>query len=163
MRIRGLSIITFPPLLLDPVLAPPPWPVLIALPNELSQGVVRRRGVTLGETIGKMKLSLTLVVLFLVPVITTERSSDCSISDLVAFNGIIKSMVVSIVEKSEINCIDVRGSGSLASCPADTTVVSCACGMGCGSWDIQSKTTCHCQCANMDWTSARCCKIQIKS
>uniref|UniRef100_A0A8C4TGF4 Resistin n=1 Tax=Erpetoichthys calabaricus TaxID=27687 RepID=A0A8C4TGF4_ERPCA len=38
---------------------------------------------------------------------------------------------------------------------------SCACGFGCGSWDIQNEMTCHCQCANMDWTTARCCKLSI--
>uniref|UniRef100_A0A8C4TIG6 Uncharacterized protein n=1 Tax=Erpetoichthys calabaricus TaxID=27687 RepID=A0A8C4TIG6_ERPCA len=36
---------------------------------------------------------------------------------------------------------------------------NCSCGNGCASWDIESKKTCHCQCANQDWTSARCCKI----
>uniref|UniRef100_A0A8C7DZR5 Uncharacterized protein n=1 Tax=Naja naja TaxID=35670 RepID=A0A8C7DZR5_NAJNA len=36
---------------------------------------------------------------------------------------------------------------------------SCACGMACGSWDIRQDSICHCQCANIDWTSARCCKI----
>uniref|UniRef100_A0A8C4XHZ9 Resistin n=1 Tax=Erpetoichthys calabaricus TaxID=27687 RepID=A0A8C4XHZ9_ERPCA len=37
----------------------------------------------------------------------------------------------------------------------------CACGYGCGSWDIQNEMTCHCQCANMDWTTARCCKLNF--
>uniref|UniRef100_A0A8D0G8U0 Uncharacterized protein n=1 Tax=Sphenodon punctatus TaxID=8508 RepID=A0A8D0G8U0_SPHPU len=40
-------------------------------------------------------------------------------------------------------------------------VTGCACGMACGSWDIRAETTCHCQCSNIDWTSARCCKIEI--
>ncbi|XP_041426771.1 resistin-like [Xenopus laevis] len=108
-----------------------------------------------------MKLQLTLIVLFVVPAM--GGASDCSISDVIAFNSLIKSTVASVLQNSEINCVDAPGKGASASCPADTTVVSCACGMGCGSWDIQSKTTCHCQCSNMDWTNARCCKIQIKS
>uniref|UniRef100_A0A674J6C6 Resistin n=1 Tax=Terrapene triunguis TaxID=2587831 RepID=A0A674J6C6_9SAUR len=37
----------------------------------------------------------------------------------------------------------------------------CACGMRCGSWDIRSDSTCHCQCRGIDWTSARCCKIGL--
>ncbi|XP_044129550.1 uncharacterized protein LOC122922861 isoform X1 [Bufo gargarizans] len=36
---------------------------------------------------------------------------------------------------------------------------SCSCGMGCGSWDIQGTNKCHCQCGNMDWTTAVCCRI----
>uniref|UniRef100_A0A2K6Q793 Resistin n=1 Tax=Rhinopithecus roxellana TaxID=61622 RepID=A0A2K6Q793_RHIRO len=29
-----------------------------------------------------------------------------------------------------------------------------------GSWDVRAETTCHCQCAGMDWTGARCCRLQ---
>ncbi|CAM5169234.1 unnamed protein product, partial [Eretmochelys imbricata] len=38
----------------------------------------------------------------------------------------------------------------------------CAYGMGCGSWDIRTDSTCHCQCAGIDWTAARCCKIGLE-
>ncbi|RXM90671.1 Resistin [Acipenser ruthenus] len=38
----------------------------------------------------------------------------------------------------------------------------CSCGNACGSWDIRNDQTCHCQCANQDWTAARCCKIALK-
>uniref|UniRef100_A0A4X2L8W2 Resistin n=1 Tax=Vombatus ursinus TaxID=29139 RepID=A0A4X2L8W2_VOMUR len=38
-------------------------------------------------------------------------------------------------------------------------VTGCACGYGCGSWNVQGYETCHCQCSGMDWTTARCCKI----
>ncbi|MGH0126091.1 UNVERIFIED_CONTAM: hypothetical protein FKN15_037272 [Acipenser sinensis] len=38
----------------------------------------------------------------------------------------------------------------------------CSCGNACGSWDIRNDQTCHCQCANQDWTAARCCKIAVK-
>ncbi|EFB27981.1 hypothetical protein PANDA_016281, partial [Ailuropoda melanoleuca] len=38
-------------------------------------------------------------------------------------------------------------------------VTGCACGYGCGSWDIRGETTCHCQCSTIDWTTARCCHL----
>ncbi|CAM5116867.1 unnamed protein product [Natator depressus] len=38
----------------------------------------------------------------------------------------------------------------------------CACGMGCSSWDFRTDSTCHCQCAGIDWTAARCCKIGLE-
>ncbi|MGH0150596.1 UNVERIFIED_CONTAM: hypothetical protein FKN15_057376 [Acipenser sinensis] len=38
----------------------------------------------------------------------------------------------------------------------------CSCGNACGSWDIRNDQTCHCQCANQDWTAARCCNIAVK-
>ncbi|KAM6168666.1 resistin [Erethizon dorsatum] len=40
-------------------------------------------------------------------------------------------------------------------------VSGCACGSACGSWDVRAETTCHCQCAGMDWTAARCCRLQV--
>ncbi|KAL1788774.1 hypothetical protein HispidOSU_023651 [Sigmodon hispidus] len=56
-------------------------------------------------------------------------------------------------------CTSVHASGRLASCPAGTVVTGCACGYGCGSWDIQNGNTCHCQCSVMDWATARCCQL----
>ncbi|EMP23810.1 Resistin [Chelonia mydas] len=38
----------------------------------------------------------------------------------------------------------------------------CACGMGCGSWDIRTDPTCYCQCTGIDWTASRCCKIGLE-
>ncbi|KAG8519268.1 Resistin [Galemys pyrenaicus] len=46
-------------------------------------------------------------------------------------------------------------------CPAGFAVTGCACGYGCGSWDVRAQTTCHCQCAGMDWTAARCCRVRV--
>uniref|UniRef100_A0A2K6UIU8 Resistin n=1 Tax=Saimiri boliviensis boliviensis TaxID=39432 RepID=A0A2K6UIU8_SAIBB len=40
-------------------------------------------------------------------------------------------------------------------------VTSCTCGSACGSWDVRAETTCHCQCAGMDWTGARCCRLRF--
>ncbi|KAI2588349.1 resistin [Homo sapiens] len=48
---------------------------------------------------------------------------------------------------------EVAGSLSFA-------VTGCTCGSACGSWDVRAETTCHCQCAGMDWTGARCCRVQ---
>ncbi|XP_043449216.1 resistin-like beta [Prionailurus bengalensis] len=45
---------------------------------------------------------------------------------------------------NEISCTSIFSSGKLSSCPAGMVVTSCACGYGCGSWDIQGETTCHC-------------------
>ncbi|XP_066203427.1 resistin-like beta [Saccopteryx leptura] len=58
-----------------------------------------------------------------------------------------------------ISCSSVTSSGRLASCPAGSVATSCACGYGCGSWDIRGETTCHCQCQVIDWTTARCCRV----
>uniref|UniRef100_A0A2K6GGR9 Resistin n=1 Tax=Propithecus coquereli TaxID=379532 RepID=A0A2K6GGR9_PROCO len=40
-------------------------------------------------------------------------------------------------------------------------ITGCTCGSACGSWDVRAETTCHCQCAGMDWTGARCCRLQV--
>jgi len=48
--------------------------------------------------------------------------------------------------------------GSYSGCPAGYIAVSCSCGSGCGSWDIQNGNTCHCSCG--EWTSAFCLKLQ---
>nr|DBA23852.1 TPA: hypothetical protein GDO54_014726 [Pyxicephalus adspersus] len=66
------------------------------------------------------------------------------------------------MENSKIVCMSVNQRGAYATCPPDYSTTACACGSACGSWDIQSENTCHCQCANMDWTTARCCKITAK-
>nr|XP_034371420.1 resistin-like beta isoform X2 [Arvicanthis niloticus] len=57
------------------------------------------------------------------------------------------------------SCTSVKASGRLASCPTGMAVTGCACGYGCGSWDIQNGNTCHCQCSVMDWATARCCQL----
>ncbi|XP_053421429.1 resistin-like beta [Nycticebus coucang] len=59
----------------------------------------------------------------------------------------------------KISCTSVTRSGKFASCPNGMSVTGCACGYGCGSWDVQRGTMCHCQCSGMDWTTARCCWV----
>ncbi|XP_057553919.1 resistin-like beta [Hippopotamus amphibius kiboko] len=58
-----------------------------------------------------------------------------------------------------ISCFSVKNTGKLSSCPARSVVTGCACGYACGSWDVRGETTCHCQCATVDWTTARCCHL----
>ncbi|XP_061044811.1 resistin isoform X2 [Eubalaena glacialis] len=41
-------------------------------------------------------------------------------------------------------------------------VTGCTCGSACGSWDVRAEATCHCQCAGMDWTGARCCRLRAE-
>uniref|UniRef100_UPI00358F1570 collectin-12-like n=1 Tax=Myxine glutinosa TaxID=7769 RepID=UPI00358F1570 len=58
-----------------------------------------------------------------------------------------------------LNCVNMNSRGAAVECPKSYVATSCACGMACGSWDIQNDIKCHCQCAGIDWTSARCCKL----
>ncbi|XP_031220571.1 resistin-like gamma [Mastomys coucha] len=62
-------------------------------------------------------------------------------------------------ETKTLSCTSIQASGRLASCPSGMVVTGCACGYGCGSWDIQNEKTCHCQCSVMDWAAARCCHL----
>ncbi|XP_074158176.1 resistin-like beta [Sminthopsis crassicaudata] len=68
------------------------------------------------------------------------------------------NLCAEIGNKGPLSCTSVKNRGTLATCPAGFVVTGCACGYGCGSWDVRGDNTCHCQCKGMDWTSARCCK-----
>ncbi|XP_023354751.2 LOW QUALITY PROTEIN: resistin-like beta [Sarcophilus harrisii] len=48
--------------------------------------------------------------------------------------------------KRPLSCTSVTNRGTLATCPAGFIVTGCACGYGCGSWDVRGDNTCHCQC-----------------
>ncbi|KAG8431049.1 hypothetical protein GDO86_019492 [Hymenochirus boettgeri] len=112
-----------------------------------------------------MKFCLLLIFLVTAQVFSGEvsiRHNECTMSDLLSLIAEVKSLSSTVLEYGKISCIDVNQRGAYASCSADYSVTACSCGMGCGSWDIQSQTTCHCQCNNMDWTTARCCKITTK-
>ncbi|KAM7322031.1 hypothetical protein ACRRTK_018872 [Alexandromys fortis] len=88
----------------------------------------------------------------------TQASRDSSVNKKIpeALNILRAS---SLPETKKLSCTSVKASGSWASCPAGMAVTGCACGIGCGSWDVQNGITCHCQCAGMDWTAARCCRL----
>ncbi|XP_032067637.1 resistin-like [Thamnophis elegans] len=72
---------------------------------------------------------------------------------------IIASTVSSYLSKVKMVFQDVKTPGAYAYCPSGFIPTSCACGYGCGSWNIIHNSGCHCQCANMDWTTARCVKL----
>ncbi|XP_053556360.1 resistin-like beta [Bombina bombina] len=109
-----------------------------------------------------MKLGVSFIVLFLFPSLIRAETSTCTIDDLLRFSSLLKTMAAEVLDKAKIVCSDTNARGAYASCPGGTVPVSCACGMGCGSWDIQASSTCHCQCGNMDWTTARCCNLSPK-
>ncbi|EHB04250.1 Resistin [Heterocephalus glaber] len=106
-------------------------------------------------------VSLLLLALGLL----VSRGSLCSMDE--AIDQKIKeqtsSLILEALEKADLDCRSVTSKGDLATCPAGFAVTSCACGMGCGSWDVRAQTTCHCQCARMDWTAVRCCRLQMAS
>ncbi|XP_026312660.1 resistin-like beta [Piliocolobus tephrosceles] len=103
-------------------------------------------------------------LLILIPLLQliVPGSTQCSLDSVM--NKKIKD-VLNRLEYSpspvskKLSCTSVKSQGRLASCPAGMTVTGCACGYGCGSWDVQGGTTCHCQCSVMDWTTARCCYL----
>ncbi|ELV09981.1 Resistin [Tupaia chinensis] len=82
---------------------------------------------------------MKVLLLLLLPVLGTLVSSSkpqCTIQDV-------------INQKIEEDFSSLRFS-----------VTACTCGSACGSGDVRAETTCHCQCAGMDWTGARCCRLQ---
>uniref|UniRef100_A0A4X2JV05 Resistin n=1 Tax=Vombatus ursinus TaxID=29139 RepID=A0A4X2JV05_VOMUR len=68
--------------------------------------------------------------------------------------------VLAALHKLQMTCSSVTSRGALATCPSGSIVTGCSCGSACGSWDVREPTICHCQCAGMDWTTARCCKLR---
>ncbi|XP_052014576.1 resistin-like beta [Apodemus sylvaticus] len=103
----------------------------------------------------KPTLCFLFILIFLLPLMVpgkTEYSLDSLVDQKI-------KEALKHQESKTIYCTSVTTSGRLASCPAGTVVTGCACGYGCGSWDIQNENTCHCQCSVMDWATARCCKI----
>ncbi|XP_005413229.2 PREDICTED: resistin [Chinchilla lanigera] len=71
------------------------------------------------------------------------------------------SLILGDLKNLDLDCRSVSSRGNLATCPSGFEVTGCACGMACGSWDVRAGTTCHCQCAGMDWTAARCCRLRV--
>ncbi|XP_077334324.1 resistin-like beta [Lithobates pipiens] len=109
-----------------------------------------------------MKLLFCLFFLSVVTADTKTCAGQSCLRDVVSLTNLMKSMASEVLENSKIVCIDAHYTGAYATCPTDYACTGCACGMGCGSWDIQSQNTCHCQCKPMDWTTARCCKVGSK-
>ncbi|XP_063312800.1 resistin-like isoform X1 [Pelobates fuscus] len=125
-----------------------------------------------------MKRIVILLVLSLGAVLSNECINECSLPDPTSENSVMQSMgfpgpvesfggasysgLEMVLKNAQIVCTDVFQRGDIATCPEGTTPTSCSCGSGCGSWDVRSDTTCHCQCHRIDWTSARCCKVAAK-
>ncbi|XP_075132058.1 resistin-like [Leptodactylus fuscus] len=103
-----------------------------------------------------MKLYISALVLLLVPILATGFEVPCGVDQA------IRSTVAQHTSKLGLECTSVTDRSSYASCPSGYTTVSCSCGMGCGSWDIQTPNKCHCQCGGMDWTTATCCRISAQ-
>ncbi|XP_029074731.1 resistin [Monodon monoceros] len=72
------------------------------------------------------------------------------------------SLIPEAIRNIGLDCRSVTSRGHLVTCPAGFAVTSCTCGSACGSWDVRAETTCHCQCAGMDWTGARCCRLRAE-
>ncbi|KAG8550203.1 hypothetical protein GDO81_027655 [Engystomops pustulosus] len=101
-----------------------------------------------------MKFYISALVLLLAPARVTG-------SDVPHLLDTIKSVVSQYYGKMELECVSVSEGSSYSKCPTGYTATGCSCGSACGSWDIQSSNVCHCQCANMDWTAARCCRMKL--
>nr|XP_023969051.1 resistin isoform X1 [Chrysemys picta bellii] len=111
---------------------------------------------------GVMKAAVFLLLTLLVPAYHTD--AQCIIDNVVDLKvqAVVNSIVSSTLAKAKLLCQDVSARGALVSCPAGYKPTGCACGMACGSWDIRTDSTCHCQCGGIDWTAARCCKIGLE-
>ncbi|XP_028907409.1 resistin-like [Ornithorhynchus anatinus] len=103
------------------------------------------------------------LLLLLLPVLglMAQECAKCTIDSIVdlKIQMALEQHVSAALNKSQFLCTSVTTRGNLASCPLGYLATGCSCGFACGSWDIRSEITCHCQCANMDWTSARCCHL----
>ncbi|XP_074836072.1 resistin-like [Carettochelys insculpta] len=109
-----------------------------------------------------MKAAVFLLFTLLVPAYHT--GAQCIIDSVVDAKAqeAIRNKVSTTLAKVKLLCRDVSARGDLVSCPAGYKPTGCACGMGCGSWDIRSDSICHCQCSGMDWTAARCCRVGLE-
>ncbi|XP_020855607.2 resistin-like beta [Phascolarctos cinereus] len=99
-----------------------------------------------------------LLILVTLLALMSPGHADCSL-DLIVEKKIQEALSnLETAYQRPLSCTSVTRSGTLSTCPSGFKVTGCACGHGCGSWDVQGDDTCHCQCKGMDWTTARCCK-----
>ncbi|XP_016846768.1 resistin [Anolis carolinensis] len=108
-----------------------------------------------------IKVILFLLLVVLIPANYANAQACCSIDRAIdaKIKAAVDSKVSATLAKSQLTCTTIKTSGALAACLHGYTVTGCSCGKACGSWDVRDNSTCHCQCANVDWTAARCCKI----
>ncbi|KAG8550202.1 hypothetical protein GDO81_027655 [Engystomops pustulosus] len=102
-----------------------------------------------------MKFYVSALVLLLAAALVIGHDVPCSVDET------IKSILSQHYAKLELECVFVKNATAYSNCPEGYTATGCSCGSACGSWDIQSSNVCHCQCANMDWTAARCCRMKL--
>ncbi|KAF0873061.1 RETN protein, partial [Crocuta crocuta] len=62
--------------------------------------------------------------------------------------------ILETVRTLGLSCRTVTSRGDLATCPSGE------CRSPVSRLPVIFLTTCHCQCAGMDWTGARCCRLQ---
>ncbi|XP_066449454.1 resistin-like [Eleutherodactylus coqui] len=58
----------------------------------------------------------------------------------------------------DLECVTTKSDGNIATCQSGYTAMSCSCGRSCSSHSIRGSNACFCQCGNVDWASARCCR-----
>ncbi|XP_034960687.2 resistin-like isoform X1 [Zootoca vivipara] len=109
-----------------------------------------------------MKFAIFLFFVVLIPA-KYASAQTCVIESLIneRVQAAVDSKVSSILAKVQLTCTGTSAPGADAICPSGYLATGCACGMACGSWDIRGDNACHCQCARIDWTAARCCKVAI--
>ncbi|XP_054832304.1 resistin-like [Eublepharis macularius] len=109
-----------------------------------------------------MKVTIFLVAAVLISIQFTSAQT-CVVDNAIdqKISASVTRQVSTALAKAQLTCMNVKSRGRLATCPSGFKVTACSCGMACGSWDIRGEHVCHCQCAVMDWASARCCKMSI--
>ncbi|XP_041097899.1 resistin-like [Polyodon spathula] len=100
-----------------------------------------------------------VVLLAVIAMFCAADAQTCALDNLMS--SLTQSVASSVLQRVTLVCINVSARGSLVNCPRGYKPTCCSCGNACGSWDIRNDQTCHCQCANQDWTSARCCRIAV--
>ncbi|XP_049731755.1 resistin [Elephas maximus indicus] len=110
-------------------------------------------------------MKAVFLLLLLLPVLGLLVSGESRCPVDAAIDQEIQRGTISLILEAfnglHLDCQSVTSRGDLATCPAGFAVTGCACGYGCGSWDVRAETTCHCQCQGMDWTTARCCRMLL--
>ncbi|XP_042307133.1 resistin [Sceloporus undulatus] len=110
-----------------------------------------------------MKVIVFLLFAVLIPAKYASAQTCCTVDRAIdeMIKAAIDSKVSAALEKAQLTCTSVSARGADVTCPLGYKATGCACGMACGSWDIRGDNQCHCQCANIDWTAARCCKVVV--
>ncbi|XP_022365987.1 resistin-like beta [Lutra lutra] len=108
-----------------------------------------------------MKSTSCVFLLLILVQLMIPETAPCSLDSIVdtKIKEVLNGLEISTSPTKKMSCVSITSSGRLSSCPAGMVVTGCACGYGCGSWDIRGETTCHCQCSTIDWTTARCCHL----